>query len=141
MDFSNKQEEVEDDEEPLVLGKERHDLLITAKRRVLIERSLLGTLLNIFLIIPFLLVIAGSVTSLSLFAYEDGRVHASSVYNNDTYGYCVLFAEYDASSTPSFRYGEGKTCELVIYSLTAVAITAALFCCGACVRGICGLAA
>ena len=141
MDFYNKQE-VEDDEEPLVLGNERHNLPIIVKRRVIIKnRNLSGIVLNVILLIPFLLVMAGSITSLSLFAYENNRVHAHSVYNNDTYGYCVLFATYDESSTPAFRFGDNVTCALVVYSLVAIAVVTALFFCGAGARGFCGLAA
>ena len=138
MDSYDKQE-VQDDEEPLVLGRERHEQV---QRRVFIKkRNLFGTVLNVCLLIPFLLVVAGSITSLSVFAYENNWIHDHSVYNNDTYGYCVLFASYDASRTPVFQLGENVTCALVIYSLVAIAVVVVVLACGACVRGIFGLAA
>ena len=141
MDFYDKQE-VQDDEEPLVLGKERHELSNPVQRRVFIKkRNSFGTVLNVFLLIPLLLIMAGSITSLSLFAYENNRIHGNSVYNNDTYGYCVLFASYDESRTPAFQLGENVTCDLVVYSLVAIAVVVAVLSCGACVRGIFGLAA
>lgn len=76
---------------------------------------------HVALILPFVLVVVLSVTSVSYFAVTNERIGDLKDLNSD--GKCILFAKF---STKSLKLSSGHACVFSIFGQVAVGVVAAL---------------
>lgn len=80
-----------------------------------------------------------SLISFSSFAYLQTKISRQTVYGNETYGHCILYADFNESTTGSYpliELGRSNACGFAIYGEIVLAVYALIFVFLPCIKAI-----
>ena len=71
-----------------------------------------------------------SLISFSSLVYLQSKISRDTIYENETHGYCILYADYNESTTfsyPLIELGRNNVCGFAIYGEIVLTVYALVF--------------